>query len=351
MGRFLRRGLVIVLAAALLAGAGAYGLYRHVTEPGTPGSLARVAIQPGQTGKSIGATLARSGLVKHRVLFRLAIRLDGTYAPLRHGNYDVPMGLSPMEVLQILYDGPNVVLPPAQQPPAVVVTIPEGLSITQVAALFGDADAFFDAAHDAALIEGLGVEAPSLEGFLMPNTYFFDPAFNEADAVERMVGQFHDEYDRLLDEESVEGDVDILEVVTVASLVEEEARIDEERGIIAAVIYNRLKKGMRLEMDSTIQYALGKYGQRLLYEDKEVDSPYNTYKIVGLPPGPISNPGVESLRAALKPADVNFLYFVSNADGKTHTFSRTMREHTDAVRRYRKEVSKQRRAVKARESD
>ena len=117
---------------------------------------------------------------------------------------------------------------------------------------------------------------------------------------------------------------------------------------VAAVIYNRLKKNMALEMDSTLQYALGKYGTRILDADKEVDSPYNTYRYRGLPPRPISNPGVASLRAAMDPAEVEYLYFVSNADGKTHTFSRTLREHNKAVARYRREIRQQRRAERSR---
>jgi len=111
------------------------------------------------------------------------------------------------------------------------------------------------------------------------------------------------------------------------------------------VIYNRLEKNMPLEMDSTLQYILNKYGQRLLNVDKEVDSPYNTYQRRGLPPGPISNPGVESLRAALEPADETYLFFVSNADGETHTFSTTLREHNRAVAKYRKEIRAQRKAL------
>ncbi|HUW61173.1 MAG TPA: endolytic transglycosylase MltG, partial [Candidatus Bathyarchaeia archaeon] len=140
-----------------------------------------------------------------------------------------------------------------------------------------------------------------------------------------------------------------LQVVTVASLIEEEARGAEERPDVAAVIYNRLKRGMPLQLDSTIQYALNKYGQRLLYSDREVDSPYNTYKNKGLPPGPISNPGVASLRAALQPSQADYIYFVSNADGLTHTFSSSNAEHIRAVQRFRREIAPQRKALREKE--
>jgi UPF0755 protein len=163
-----------------------------------------------------------------------------------------------------------------------------------------------------------------------------------------MVTQFEKEYEALLQEHPAARERSKLEIVTVASLVEEEARVDEERAIVAAVIYNRLSKGRPLEMDSTLQFALGKYGQRLLSEDKAVESPYNTYRKAGLPPGPISNPGVASLRAAMAPADMDYLYFVSNADGLTHTFSRTLKEHNAAVARYRKEIAVQRREQRQR---
>jgi len=161
-----------------------------------------------------------------------------------------------------------------------------------------------------------------------------------------MAAQFEKEYAALLEEIPGAAQRDIKEIVTVASLVEEEARVDEERPQIAAVIYNRLNKDMALQMDCTIQYALGKYGQRILYEDREVDSPYNSYLYLGLPPGPISSPGLASLRAAMHPAEVDYLYFVSNADGKTHTFSSTSSEHIRAVRRFRREIAPQRRALR-----
>ena len=136
--------------------------------------------------------------------------------------------------------------------------------------------------------------------------------------------------------------MDKVSLLIIASLIEEEARLDHERALVSAVIHNRLEKKMPLEMDSTLQYALNKYGQRLLNEDKEVDSPYNTYKRRGLPPGPISNPGIKSIEAALNPADVDYIFFVSNADGKSHTFTSNLRDHNNAVAKFRREIREQR---------
>jgi UPF0755 protein len=142
---------------------------------------------------------------------------------------------------------------------------------------------------------------------------------------------------------------DKLSIVTVASLIEEEAKISEERPLVAAVLYNRIEKGMPLQMDSTLQYALGKYGQRMLDSDKEIDSPYNTYRNKGLPPGPISSPGVDSLRAALAPAQRDYLYFVSNADGTSHTFSSTYEDHLKAVSQFRRDIAVQRQEQRQRQ--
>jgi UPF0755 protein len=179
----------------------------------------------------------------------------------------------------------------------------------------------------------------------MPNTYYFEKRPSERDVIERMAAEFEKTYAALVRECPPPEGRDKLVIITVASLVEEEARTPEERSKVAAVIYNRLKKGMPLQLDSTLQYALNKYGQRILYDDREVDSPYNTYENPGLPPGPISSPGLDSIKAALQPADADYLYFVSNADRKTHTFSSSEADHLRAVNHFRKEIAPQRKSL------
>jgi UPF0755 protein len=349
---------LLVLAAGLAALAGLL-LYEHVMQPGMPLEKVEVSIPEGATGSDVAALLAQYELIEHPVLFKLAVRLDGTGdTPLesfrtltrggrpepktmKHGAYVLYKGSSPRELLHSIYDGP--------QPPVVAdalrITIPEGLTIQQMAQLFDDPDVFIEAAFDPALIARLGLDVPSLEGFLMPNTYFFASPPTGREVVERMLEQFLREWTRLKLEYPHAQDADLLRIVTIASLVEEESRVQEERPIVASVLYNRLEKNMTLDMDSTLQYALGKYGERMLDADKEVDSPYNTYRNRGLPPGPISNPGVRCLRAALDPADTNYLFFVSNADGMTHTFSETLSEHNAAVARFRTEIREQRRQL------
>jgi len=337
--------LVLAVFAGVVLGVAAYLIYEHVTGPGTHGQTVRVTIPLGVTGAEVGTILAENDLVEYPELFRLAIHLDGSGKTIKHGAYALPRGASPMELLHMLYDGPNAPLSAADVPDENKLIVPEGLTIAQMAALFDNPQAFVEAAASRPLLQKLGVQADTLEGFLMPETYFFDAKPTPEEAVERMVAQFQTEYAALLERYPEAVGKDLLEVVTVASLVEEETREPPERPIVAAVIYNRLEKKMPLGLDCTLQYALGKYGQRMLTEDKEVDSPYNTYVHAGLPPGPISNPGVAAIEAALVPADVDYLYFVSNADGKTHTFSKTMQEHNQAVRLYRQRIATQRREL------
>ena len=329
--------LLLAIGVAALAG---FIVYEHVAQPGRPGPKVELTVPEGAAKRNVGALLVEAGLIEYEGFFRFALRLDATDRPIRHGVYELPKGLSALELLELLYEGPSR----QTTVDRFRITIPEGLSLAQMADLFDDPLAFRAAAADPALIARLDIEGPAtLEGFLMPNTYFFDRKPTEQEVVERMVDQFEKEYTRLLAAIPGADRYDKLSIVTVASLIEEEARVSGERPLVAAVLYNRLEKGMPLQMDSTLQYALGKYGQRLLDSDKEVDSPYNTYRNRGLPPGPISSPGVDSLRAALAPAQRDYLYFVSNADGTTHTFSSTYDEHQRAVAKFRREIAVQRR--------
>jgi UPF0755 protein len=336
-------GLILFSAAAAFIG---FIVYDYLMQPGTPGELVSVTIPKGASGHDVGKLLAEKGLVENAAFFRLAMRLEGSGRPLRQGFYIVPRGLSPFELLERMYEGPKAPWDPEQIPAELRAIIPEGLTIPQAAQLFQNPEAFVAAAADPVLVKRLGLNTPTLEGFLMPDTYYFEQKPSEREVLKRMVEQFEKTYAGLLREFPEAAQRDKLEVVTIGSLIEEEARVAEERPLIAAVIHNRLAANIPLALDCTLQYALSKYGQRILDQDKTVVSPYNTYTRLGLPPGPVSSPGVASLRAALRPADAKYLYFVSNADGKTHTFSETMAEHNEAVARFRREVVIQRRALR-----
>lgn len=330
--------VAVVGLAVVAAGTVGFVVYDEVVQAGEAGETVDVTVPQGATGAEIAELLAAAGLVEHPIIFRLAMRLDDANVPLQHGVYELPEGYSAMQLLTLLQEGPDRHLLMNQ----VRITIPEGLTIAQMDALDTVPEGFAEEAAKPKYLEKLGLEEGSLEGFLMPETYFFDEQPTAAMLVERMLDHFVEEYAALTKAIPGSDALDRHTIVTVASLVEEEARVDHERPAIAAVVWNRLENGMPLQFDSTLQYALGAYGRRLLNADKEVDSPYNTYKYRGLPPGPISNPGVQSIRAAIQPAQVDYLFFVSNADGKTHTFSETAREHERAVARFRKEIAVQR---------
>ncbi len=318
---------------------GAFIIVDHVRGPGHAGPKVTVQVPEGATGKAIGELLASTQLVEHEGLFRLAARLDTAGKPLKHGIYEIPKGLSALEILHLMQEGPAR---PALED-QIKITVPEGFSVTQLVASLPQVEGLAEAVVAPEYIARAGSGAKTLDGFLMPETYYFDKQPTGRELVERMLTQFEKTWAKLIAEVPGSEKYDKLAVVTMASMVEEEARLEDERPLVAAVLRNRLTEGMPLQMDSTLQYALNKYGERLTDKDKQVNSAYNTYKVRGLPPGPISSPGEASLRASLRPAAVKYLYFVSNADGKSHTFSETYEQHQAAVARYRREIAPQRR--------
>jgi UPF0755 protein len=221
------------------------------------------------------------------------------------------------------------------------LTFPEGLTIEDMATLyeareFGPARDFLEAAGDASLIADLDPAAPDLEGYLFPETYSLPRGTPASRLVAMMVERFRAAYPEALRRQAEEQGLTTREVVTLASLIEKETGKGEERPLVAAVYRNRLRIGMGMQADPTVVYALrkaGTYDGNIRREDLAVDSPYNTYRYPGLPPGPIASPGAASLEAALAPADVDYLYFVSRNDG-SHVFARTLAEHNANVREY-----------------
>jgi UPF0755 protein len=336
--RFLGLLLLLLIFVAGAGSLGAYMLYDHITQPRMGVEVAAFEVPEGATGHAVGRKLAKEGFIEHEVLFRVAIALNPSSQNIRHGKYLLTKGESAVQLLEHL----RTTIPTTEPGAVFKVTIPEGLTLKQIAATRPDPEAFLTAANALDLVERFGVSAQSAEGFLMPNTYFFEAEPDASMLVERMAEQFTRDYTALVAKYPDSPVDDLVALLTIASLIEEEARLDEERAFVSAVVHNRLDKKMPLEMDSTLQYALDKYGQRLLNEDKEVDSPYNTYRHRGLPPGPISNPGIKSIEAALNPADVDYIFFVSNADGKSHTFTNNLRDHNKAVAKYRREIREQR---------
>jgi UPF0755 protein len=285
-----------------------------------------VKIPEGAGVLEISSILKAAGLVSDPLKFSFAARALGVANRLQAGAYEFGPEFSEFEVLLSLRYGDIAVR---------TVTVPEGYRAGQVAALLEqtigiDAGEFTSLVRDPVFVAELGVTAPTLEGFLHPDSYRFDLETTPRDVIRRMVQKTWETYDKELEARAERLGMSTLDVMTLASIIESEAAVDSERSRISAVYHNRLKKGMRLEADPTVRYATGKYSVRLLYGDLEVDSPYNTYRHDGLPPGPICNPGSASVRAALFPLDgCDDLFFVSNGDG-THTFSRTYAQHQAA---------------------
>ena len=334
-GRGRRLVVLLLLAAALLAAAG-WVAWRHeirATRLAADASPVKLVVPPGASAEAIGRKLEALGLVRHPLVFRLLVRSRGLGGQLKAGEYALEGPLSLEEILELLARGEVV---------RREVTIPEGRTLEETAALAGAegivVDDFLAEARDPRLIQDLDPEASDLEGYLFPDTYDLpltpDPARS---LVRRMVRRFREVVEPELPCMAESG-LTVREVVILASLVELETAATEERPRIAAVFLNRLEKGMLLQTDPTIIYAMkqeGRWKGNIRKKDLETESPFNTYRHPGLPPGPIGSPGREAIQAVLDPADTRELYFVSRNDG-THQFSETLTEHNRAVNRYQR---------------
>ena len=301
-------------------------------DPGAP--LEQFTIPPGAGFAEVRDTLTSRGLVTHPRWFTFLARVRGLDRAVKAGVYQIRPGTPAGTILAILARG---------QEAMETVTIPEGLTVAEVAALAEaelglPAQDIVAAATDSQVVGMVSSTAANLEGYLYPETYVVPVSITARRLVEVMAAEFlrqwRPEWQRRLDSLGLTRE----ELVTLASIVEGEALVGEERPVIAGVYHNRLRSGMRLQADPTVQYAIqqatGRRKTRLFLKDYRIESPYNTYLIDGLPPGPIASPGRASLEAALWPADVPYLYFVADTNGR-HVFSTTYDEHLAAVRRRR----------------
>jgi len=329
------RALIRATFVLALAAAAAWVAWRRDAlaprPPRTPPLV--LDVPPGTSAEAVARKLTQLGFVRHPLLFRALVWQRGAGARLRAGRYVLETPLSPAGLLELLEKG---------QAERRDVTIPEGRSLTQIAELVGaqqvDAAAFLAAARDAAPIRDLDPKAEDLEGYLFPDTYDVPHSVDAPVVlVRRMVQRFREVAAPLLPRAADAG-LGLRQLVTLASIVELETAQAAERPRIAAVFLNRLRVGMPLQTDPTVIYALrkaGPYDGNIRKKDLSLDSPYNTYRYPGLPPGPIGSPGQAALLAVLEPAPVKDLYFVSRNDG-THEFSETLREHERAVDRYQR---------------
>jgi UPF0755 protein len=277
-------------------------------------------------------SLARTGIIGSPRLFRLYGRLTGGDRNIKPGTYLLKHGTPWKDIVSALNGGHGLVN---------TITIPEGYTVSQITPVLArtlkvPADSVDAAMRDTALLARLDIPASTLEGYVFPDTYAFPVGTTARQAVREMVYSFERRWKPEWDSSLVDLKINRNDLVTMASIVEKEARVPEERPVIAAVYYNRLRRGMLLQADPTVQYALGHHVGRVLYKDLSTASAYNTYTHKGLPPGPVASPGVASLAAAANPANVPYLYFVATSDGH-HEFRMTLEQHTNAIRQVRAE--------------
>jgi UPF0755 protein len=331
--------LIVLLAVA--GGVALYFGYQRVHEPfkGYDAAEVFLDVAPGSSPATISQQLISAGIVRDRVTFRSALWISGQARELKAGEYRFDRAMTPLEVIDKIARG---------DVHRRLITFREGLTIAEMARVyeeagFGSAADFMKAATDPAPIRQLDPNAPDLEGYLFPETYTLARETTAAALVAAMVDLFEKALTPPMRATIASRNLTIREAVTLASLVEKETAVAEERPLVAAVYRKRV--GMPMQADPTVIYALqraGRYDGNIRRDDLQFDSPYNTYRNPGLPPGPIASPGRGSLEAVANPADVEYLYFVSRNDG-SHVFAKTLDEHNRNVRRWQVEYFRQQR--------
>ena len=288
-----------------------------------------VIVKPGQKFKLFSKMLHQKGIINHPVKFNLFAHIKGYDRSIKAGEYFLSSAMPPKKILEILVSG-KVRLHR--------LTIPEGYNLRQVARVvsragFGTEADFFLAATDADLVHSKGIDAQTFEGYLFPETYYFSKDATPEKIISTMVKRFWSVFKPELKNRAKTLGFTIHQVVTLASIIEKETGAAVERPIISSVFHNRLKRRIRLESDPTVIYGIKDFNGNITRRDLAENTPYNTYRIKGLPPGPIANAGIEAIEAALYPADTRFLFFVSKKDN-THQFSTNIKDHNRAVRKY-----------------
>nr|WP_245347457.1 endolytic transglycosylase MltG [Cohnella lubricantis] len=331
---FIALGLVIIAAGSVL-----FYVWNGLRPAPASTEPVRVTIAKGMGAKSIAEELEQSGLIRNAFLFSAWLKYKNEGAGFQAGDYDMMPGLTLEEIVAKLNAGDTIAAE------TVKFTIPEGFTVEQIAdRLVKEAginkDKFLQEMKDPNVLgasmwtkeipENASLKYP-LEGYLFPETYEMKKGSSEEDIIDRMVaeldrklGQLPEDWQTTMEERGL----NLHQLLTIASLVEREVMLDDERAKVASVIENRLEKEMPLQIDATIQYALGKQKEKLSTDDLKIDSPYNTYLNQGLPPGPIASPSLKSIEAALYPEDTDYLYYVTKKDGSNqHLFATTYKQH------------------------
>jgi UPF0755 protein len=321
-----------------------YAFFRPLPDDYAPRDFVTVNIPFGATFRQVSDSLQEVNLLEHEAVFLVLGKISRKERNIRAGMFEIPRGLSSWQLLNYLETAPAM---------QIKVTFPEGILSTQMAGILQekigiDTSLFVSLVHDSAFAQTLMGES-SLEGYLLPETYFFEWKMPETQIIQRMAANTRQifEADTIRDRLSQLNRTP-LEIITLASIIEGEVMVDSERVYISSLYHNRLRLGWPLQADPTIQYIIPGPPRRLLHRDLEIDSPYNTYKHTGLPPGPINNPGRESILAALYPANTSYLYMVAMGDGR-HKFSKSLKEHNfwhAKYNEYRRQVRREQRQKK-----
>ncbi len=325
--------LVVICLLALAAGWIAYDdLRRYAATPAggdgqSPGEI--VTIAKGQTFGRTAHLLHAQHLIEHPFKFRLLARLQGQDKQIQAGEYLLSATMSPAAIMDTLVNGKVRLYK---------FTVPEGSNLKQIAAIVETAGLmpqaeFIGAATDIEFAKAKGIAAATFEGYLFPDTYFFPKDASARAIITAMVDRLRSEVTPAREKRAAAIGLSVHQVLTLASIIEKETGAAAERPVISSVFHNRLRRGMRLETDPTVIYGIENFDGNLTRKHLTTPTPYNTYLIGGLPPGPIASPGLAAIEAALYPADTPFLYFVSKKDG-THQFSKTLADHNRAIVTY-----------------
>ncbi|MGZ9584800.1 endolytic transglycosylase MltG [Paenibacillus marinisediminis] len=334
--------LVIIGLLVLLAAGGTWYAWNEMQPMPKQDQTVRVEIERGSVISTIANQLETNGIIQNSLLFQGYLKYHKEGSKFQAGTYDFKPGMTYDEIIAKLNAGDVV------KEEMVRFTIPEGYTVEQIADKLNEEgivtkDEFLKAAEKIQASGKLPYGAvPSkqakypLEGYLFPSTYEMKVGSTAEDIINRMLQEMEKRIAAIPNWEAdmKQRGLDLNGLLTVASLIEREVVVDEERALVAGVIYNRIDQGMKLQIDATVQYALDEPKERLYYKDLEIDSPYNTYKIEGLPPGPIANPSIASIEAALKPEASEYLFYVTKKDGSnTHLFAKTFAEHEKNIQK------------------
>lgn len=328
--KYIKISLLLFAVSIIVVSLFVLDIMNYANKPaGSDKSLKYFVVEKGQTFIETSYSLKESGIIKNPKKFRLYAMLKGYDKIIKTGEYALSASMSPALILDKMVRGKTYLHK---------ITVPEGYNMQQIAILvseagFGTKEKFLKIVSDISFVHENKIKALTFEGYLYPDTYFFQKNESVKNIISTMVDRFRSVYSLKWEKRAKEIGFSTHEVVTLASIIEKETAAPDERPLISAVFHNRLKLGMKLETDPTVIYGIKNFNGNITRKHLSAKTPYNTYVIRRLPPGPIASPGYESIEAALYPANVPYLFFVSKNDG-THFFSAKLNEHNNAVRKY-----------------